>query len=235
MRAHLLGGAAHHHGEAVPLQQPEHQDHDPQRAADQGHHGERDQDHRQRQAGGDDEGHGHVDACRRNSRRAGPCVVPIRPEMSDDADADQQRDARAVDAGGTGSRGRAGRCRAGAASCPSRTRPAGSVRLRQVLHVGVVRREQRREARRRARSGRAAGADQEGRAGRQARAAGRGGAARARLRRAGSARLISGHPDARIEPRIGDVGGQRQQHVDRRTAAGRSPASPGSPCSVMLW
>ena len=71
-RAHLLRGAAHDDGEAVPLQQAEHQDHDQQRAADQRHDGERDQDHRHRQPRGDHEADQRGRCGRRSSRRRCP-------------------------------------------------------------------------------------------------------------------------------------------------------------------
>ena len=42
--AHLLGRGAHDDCEAVPFEQPQHQHHDPERAAHRRHHRERDQD-----------------------------------------------------------------------------------------------------------------------------------------------------------------------------------------------
>ena len=59
--------------------------------------GERHQDHRQRQARGDDEDDDEIDAAAEIAGRARRGVVPMTPDMAAARDADQERDARAVD------------------------------------------------------------------------------------------------------------------------------------------
>ena len=145
-RAHLLGRAAHHDGEAVPFEQAEHQDHDPERAADDGDDGERDQDHRHRQPRRDQEGHEHVDPA---AEIAGEQAEGRADQAGDHASTRRRSAARCARrrAGARGSRGRDCRCRADAARCPCSYQNGGTMPARQILRVGIVRREQRREQR----------------------------------------------------------------------------------------
>ena len=91
--ADLLGGGAGDNREAVPQQQSEREHDDRERAADQRHHGERDQDERYREPAGDDERDDVVDPAAEKStdhaqRRAD------QPGHDDGREPDQQGDAR---------------------------------------------------------------------------------------------------------------------------------------------
>ncbi len=94
--AHLLRGAAQHHGVALPFQKTQHQNHHPQRTADQGHRSERDQDHRQRKAHRNQIGHDQVGApAEITGHDAEHGADHARDQHH--RETDQQRYARAVD------------------------------------------------------------------------------------------------------------------------------------------
>ena len=215
-RAHLLRRGSHDHGEAVPFQEPEHQDHDPQRAADNGHDGERHQNERHREPHRDDEGHRHVDAAAEIAGGEAQTRAD-QPRDQHHGDADQERDAGAVDharevvaAEIVGAED----MRPGAFVVPDRRNQPP----RQFLRIGVVRSEQRRQQRHQHRD------RQQRRADHQAFMTEDTPAPQRLCRRADEIDGLrcenfahaSADPDARVEPGVGEVGEEREGHVHER-------------------
>ena len=129
------------------LRKPERQDHDQQRAADHGDDGERDQHHRHGEPRGDDEVDSKVDAA---AEVAGDETERRADQAGDQhhRQADQQRDARAVE--------RAGEIVAAEVVGAERMRPRALLEphrrdqpVVEVLRVGIVGGEQRRQQRHR--------------------------------------------------------------------------------------
>ena len=83
-RAHLHGGAARHHGKAIPKEKSEHCDDDLKRAADEGSNRKRHQDDRHGEPRGDDEANDKIDASAEiapKQAKRGSALAPTTSEM----------------------------------------------------------------------------------------------------------------------------------------------------------